>query len=61
MLGVFGGRFVGPLRAAVPLAAGACQMPQARFQLANWTSAPIWAAVTLAPGAWGIEWLRQTL
>jgi len=58
-LGVFGGRFVGPLRAAVPLAAGACQMPQTPFQIANWSSAMVWAAVTLLPGAWGIDWLRK--
>lgn len=56
-LGVFAGRFVGPLRAAVPLAAGACEMPRAPFQLANWTSAFAWATTTLAPGLLGMEWL----
>ena len=56
-LGVFGGRFFGPLRAAVPLAAGACQMPRAPFQFANWTSAFAWATTTLTPGIIGAEWL----
>jgi membrane protein DedA with SNARE-associated domain len=60
-LGVFGGRFIGPLRAAVPLAAGACQMPRTPFHIANWSSAFVWAAVTLAPGALGAEWLTRKL
>ena len=59
-LGVFGGRFIGPLRAAVPLAAGACQMPRIPFQIANWTSAFVWATTTLAPGMVGMEWLTKT-
>ncbi|MGE3245888.1 MAG: DedA family protein, partial [Beijerinckiaceae bacterium] len=49
--GVFIGRFFGPLRAAVPLVAGACQMERLPFQAANWSSAFVWAAVTLGPGA----------
>lgn len=57
--GVFIGRFFGPLRAAVPLVAGAAQMPKVPFQIANWTSAFVWATVTLAPGAIGANWLRQ--
>ncbi len=56
-LGVFLGRFVGPLRAAVPLAAGACEMPRIPFQIANWTSAFLWAALTLGPGAAGADYL----
>lgn len=59
--GVFIGRFFGPLRAAVPLVAGAAQMPRVPFQIANWTSAFVWATVTLAPGAIGAEWLRRWL
>lgn len=59
-LGVFGGRFIGPLRAAVPLAAGACEMPRGQFQLANWSSALVWATTTLTPGALGVEWLTRT-
>ncbi|MBX9761019.1 MAG: DedA family protein [Beijerinckiaceae bacterium] len=60
-LGVFGGRFIGPLRAAVPLAAGACEMPRVPFHIANWSSAFVWATTTLAPGVLGAEWLTQKL
>jgi membrane protein DedA with SNARE-associated domain len=49
-------RFSGPLRASVPIAAGIAQMPQLLFQLANWTSAYLWAFVLLSPGAWGAKW-----
>ena len=48
--GVFFGRFFGPLRAAVPLAAGSCAMPHVPFQLANIGSALVWATGILAPG-----------
>lgn len=48
--GVFIGRFSGPLRAFVPLAAGIFGVPALHFQLANVTSALIWAFVLLAPG-----------
>jgi membrane protein DedA with SNARE-associated domain len=57
--GVFFGRFLGPLRAAVPLVAGACEMPRAAFQLANWSSAAVWAFWTLGAGAFGVEWLHR--
>ena len=53
--GVFVGRFLGPLRATVPLVAGLCAMPRLTFQLANWTSACIWAVLVLAPGALGLD------
>lgn len=59
--GVFIGRFFGPLRAAVPLVAGACRMPSLPFQAANWSSAFVWAAVTLGPGALGADWLKAYL
>jgi membrane protein DedA with SNARE-associated domain len=51
------GRFSGPLRASVPIAAGIAQMPQPLFQFANWTSALLWAFVLLSPGAFGMKWL----
>lgn len=57
-LGVFIGRFFGPLRAIVPLIAGTMHMPTFKFNLANITSAPIWAFVLLAPGAFGVPWLE---
>jgi len=49
-LGVVIGRFFGPLRAAVPLVAGIFEMPFWRFQIANFGSAFLWAAVLIALG-----------
>ena len=49
-LGIFIGRFSGPLRASVPLVAGIFEMPFWRFQFANFTSAFLWAAVLLLLG-----------
>ena len=50
VLGIFIGRFFGPLRAAVPLVAGIFEMPYWRFQIANFSSAFVWAAVLLTLG-----------
>lgn len=50
VLGIFIGRFFGPLRAAVPLVAGIFEMPYWRFQAANFASAFVWAAVLLTLG-----------
>jgi membrane protein DedA with SNARE-associated domain len=50
VLGIFVGRFFGPLRASVPLVAGIFEMPYWRFQAANFTSAFVWAAVLLTIG-----------
>jgi membrane protein DedA with SNARE-associated domain len=44
------GRFSGPLRASVPIVAGAAQMDRRIFQIANWSSALLWAFVLLAFG-----------
>jgi membrane protein DedA with SNARE-associated domain len=58
-LGIFIGRFFGPLRASVPLVAGIFDMPFWRFQIANFASALVWAAVLLTLGdvvAKGIKW-----
>ncbi|HXX09639.1 MAG TPA: DedA family protein [Pseudolabrys sp.] len=48
--GIFIGRFFGPLRASVPLIAGIFEMPYWRFQLANFSSAFVWAWVLLKLG-----------
>jgi membrane protein DedA with SNARE-associated domain len=48
--GIFIGRFFGPLRASVPLIAGIFEMPYWRFQVANFTSAFVWAWVLLKLG-----------
>lgn len=47
---IFIGRFFGPLRASVPLAAGIFEMPYGAFQIANFVSALIWSAALLLFG-----------
>lgn len=44
------GRFTGPLRASIPIVAGAVQMPPLSFQIANWGSAFLWAFVLMQFG-----------
>lgn len=44
------GRFSGPLRATVTLVAGTARMDQILFQIANWSSAVLWAGVLLLFG-----------
>ena len=54
------GRFSGPLRASVPIVAGIFAMPFWRFQIANWSSAFLWAWMLLVLGdftAVAIKWL----
>lgn len=55
--GVFLGRFFGPLRSVMPVVAGICGMPRVPFQIANVTSAIIWATGILVPGSFGLRWL----
>lgn len=47
---VFIGRFFGPVRAVIPLAAGIMRMPRGRFWFANATSAIVWAPMLLFAG-----------
>ena len=47
---VFIGRFFGPMRAVIPLAAGILQMPPDRFWIANIASAIVWAPMLLFVG-----------
>jgi membrane protein DedA with SNARE-associated domain/membrane-associated phospholipid phosphatase len=44
------GRFVGPLRAVVPVVAGMLKMPPARFYAMNVLSAVLWAPAHILPG-----------
>jgi membrane protein DedA with SNARE-associated domain len=60
VLAIFIGRFFGPLRASVPLVAGIFEMPYWRFQVANFTSAFLWAGVLLTLGdivSLAVRWL----
>jgi membrane protein DedA with SNARE-associated domain len=50
VLGIFIGRFFGPLRASVPLAAGIFEMSYWPFQIANFVSALVWSATLLLIG-----------
>jgi membrane protein DedA with SNARE-associated domain len=47
VLAIFLARFTGPLRASVPIVAGIFAMPYWPFQLANFSSAFVWAGVLL--------------
>lgn len=47
---VFIGRFFGPIRAIIPLAAGVMRMPRGWFWFANFTSALVWAPMLLFVG-----------
>jgi membrane protein DedA with SNARE-associated domain len=61
---IFIGRFFGPLRASVPLAAGIFEMDYGRFQAANFASALVWAAALLLFGdviARIMEWLWRVV
>lgn len=49
-MSVFIGRFLGPIRAVIPLAAGILQMPRGRFWVANIASALVWAPLLLFAG-----------
>jgi len=49
-IGVFFGRFLGPVRAVLPFIAGVCEMPQKTFFWVNLSSGLIWAPLYLIPG-----------
>jgi membrane protein DedA with SNARE-associated domain len=57
---VFVGRFLGPMRAVTPLAAGVTGMKNMSFQSANVLSAILWAPLVLMPGSVG-GWLARQL
>lgn len=60
VLSIYLCRFMGPVRAFVPLIAGMTGMGHRKFQIANVGSATIWVPIMLAPGylaAKGVEWL----
>jgi membrane protein DedA with SNARE-associated domain len=49
-VGILFGRYFGPLRASVSLAAGIFHMPYWQFQIANFVSAFVWAGALLTIG-----------
>lgn len=54
-MAVFVGRFLGPIRATIPLVAGVMEMDRRRFQLANIASAMLWAPAMFAPGYFAVR------
>lgn len=56
---IYIGRFFGPLRAFVPIAAGMLRMHSTRFQVANVLSAAIWVPAMLAPGYFAARGLAE--
>ncbi|NWK94579.1 DedA family protein [Sphingobium lactosutens] len=49
-LSIFFGRFLGPVRATIPLVAGVMNMAPKPFQIANLLSALLWVPLMFAPG-----------
>lgn len=52
---IFPGRFLGPIRATVPLVAGVLRMDHRLFQLANVGSAILWVPLLFAPGYFAVR------
>jgi membrane protein DedA with SNARE-associated domain len=58
-LAVFFARFVPPIRAFVPITAGALDMPPARFYAVNIPAIFLWAAAHVLPGVLAVSALHQ--
>jgi membrane protein DedA with SNARE-associated domain len=58
-LAVFFARFVPPIRAFVPITAGASGMPPARFSAVNIPAVLLWAPVHVLPGVLAVSALHQ--
>ena len=59
VLAVFFARFVAPIRAFVPITAGALDMPPARFYAVNIPAIFVWAAAHVLPGVLAVSALHQ--
>lgn len=59
VLAVFFGRFVAPIRAFVPVTAGALGMPPLRFYAVNFPAVLLWAAAHVLPGVLAISALHK--
>jgi membrane protein DedA with SNARE-associated domain len=58
-LAVFFARFVPPIRAFVPITAGALDMPPARFYAVNIPAIFLWAAAHVLPGVLAVSALHE--
>src|SRR3954469_6493699 len=59
LLAVFFARFVAPIRAFVPITAGALGMPPLRFYLVNIPAVLLWAAAHVLPGVLAVSALHR--
>jgi membrane protein DedA with SNARE-associated domain len=58
-LAIFLARFVAPIRAVVPITAGALDVPPARFYAVNVTAIVFWACAHVLPGVFAVELLHR--
>jgi membrane protein DedA with SNARE-associated domain len=58
-LAIFFARFVAPIRAVVPITAGALGVPPARFYAVNIPAIVLWACAHVLPGVFAVELLHR--
>jgi membrane protein DedA with SNARE-associated domain len=58
-LAIFLARFVAPIRAVVPITAGALDVPPARFYAVNIPAIVLWACAHVLPGIFAVELLHR--
>jgi membrane-associated protein len=58
-LAIFFARFVAPIRAVVPITAGALDVPPARFYAINIPAIMLWACAHVLPGVFAVELLHR--
>jgi membrane protein DedA with SNARE-associated domain len=58
---VFIGHFIGPVRAFIPVVAGAYRINRLYFEIANIVAAFLWITTVLAPGFLGAGWVSGAL
>jgi membrane protein DedA with SNARE-associated domain len=58
-LAIFFARFVAPIRAVVPITAGALDIPPARFYAVNIPAIVLWACAHVLPGVFAVELLHR--
>jgi len=58
-LAIFFARFVAPIRAVVPITAGALDIPPARFYAVNVPAVVLWACAHVLPGVFAVQLLHR--
>jgi membrane protein DedA with SNARE-associated domain len=58
-LAIFFARFVAPIRAVVPITAGALDVPPARFYAVNIPAIVLWACAHVLPGVFAVKLLHR--